>query len=126
MRLDIVLISTADFPSMLAFYQDVLGLSLIEDEDPDPAVHEPGVDWAAFDAGGMRIELFGTADLAPTDRERVAVVPAFRVDGLDAAIARLEERGVVFTERGREAWGAYANLRDPDGNLLNLYEPDPT
>ncbi len=123
MRLDIVLISTADFPAMLAFYRDVLGLSSI-DEDPDPELHEPGVDWAAFDAGGMRLELFGTQDAEPVEHERVAIVPAFRVEGLEAAIERLEGRGVVFTERGREAWGAYANLRDPDGNLLNLYEPD--
>lgn len=123
MRLDIVLISTADFAAMQAFYGDVLGLSLI-DEDPDPALHEPGVDWAAFDAGGMRLELFGTPDAEPIDRDRIAVVPAFRVEGLDAVIERLQDRGVVFTERGREAWGAYANLRDPDGNLLNLYEPD--
>ncbi len=123
MRLDIVLISTADFPAMLAFYRDVLGLSPI-DEDPDPELHEPGVDWAAFDAGGMRLELFGTPDAEPMEHERVAVVPAFRVEGLDAVIERLQGRGVVFTERGREAWGAYANLRDPDGNLLNLYEPD--
>ena len=123
MRLDIVLISTADFPAMLAFYRDVLGLSAIY-EDPDPELHEPGVDWAAFDAGGMRLELFGTPDVEPIERERVAVVPAFRVEGLDTVIERLQGRGVVFTERGREAWGAYANLRDPDGNLLNLYEPD--
>jgi catechol 2,3-dioxygenase-like lactoylglutathione lyase family enzyme len=123
-RLDIVLISTADFPAMVAFYRDVLGLRLIDDEDPDPAVHEPGVDWAAFDAGGMRLELFGTAEAGPEDRDHVAVVPAFRVEGLPGVIDDLEARGVVFTERGREAWGAYANLRDPDGNLLNLYEPD--
>jgi catechol 2,3-dioxygenase-like lactoylglutathione lyase family enzyme len=122
-RLDIVLISTADFPAMLAFYRDVLGLTPI-DEDPDPELHEPGVDWAAFDAGGMRLELFGTPDAEPDVRDRVAVVPAFRVEGLDAAVTRLQSLGVVFTERGREAWGAYANLRDPDGNLLNLYEPD--
>jgi catechol 2,3-dioxygenase-like lactoylglutathione lyase family enzyme len=123
-RLDIVLISTADFPAMLAFYRDVLGLRLIEDEDPDPAVHEPGVDWAAFDAGGMRLELFGTAEAGPDDRDRVAIVPAFRVEKLADVVTELEERGVTFTERGQEAWGAYANLRDPDGNLLNLYEPD--
>lgn len=123
MRLDIVLISTADFAAMQAFYRDVLGLSPI-DEDPDPALHEPGVDWAAFDAGGMRLELFGTAEVEPLEHDRVAVVPAFRVEGLDAVVDRLQARGVVFTERGREAWGAYANLRDPDGNLLNLYEPD--
>ena len=123
MRLDIVLISTADFPAMLAFYRDVLGLTPI-DEDPDPELHEPGVDWAAFDAGGMRLELFGMPEAEPVEREHVAVVPAFRVEGLDAVIERLTSRGVIFTERGREAWGAYANLRDPDGNLLNLYEPD--
>ena len=85
MRLDIVLISTADFPAMLAFYRDVLGLSSI-DEDPDPELHEPGVDWAAFDAGGMRLELFGTPDAEPMEHEHVAVVPAFRVEGLDAVI----------------------------------------
>jgi catechol 2,3-dioxygenase-like lactoylglutathione lyase family enzyme len=122
-RLDIVLISTSDFPAMQAFYRDVLGLSSI-DEDPDPALHEPGVDWAAFDAGGMRLELFGTPEVEPGERDRVAVVPAFRVEGLDGVVERLQGRGVVFTERGREAWGAYANLHDPDGNLLNLYEPD--
>lgn len=123
MRLDIVLVSTANFPAMLAFYRDVLGLTPI-DENPDPELHEPGVDWAAFDAGGMRLELFGTPDVEPLEHERVSIVPAFRVEGLDAVIERLQAHGVIFTERGREAWGAYANLRDPDGNLLNFYEPD--
>ena len=72
----------------------------------------------------MRLELFGTPEVEALEHDRVAVVPAFRVEGLDAVVDRLQARGVVFTERGREAWGAYANLRDPDGNLLNLYEPD--
>ena len=54
----------------------------------------------------MRLELFGTPDVEPMEHEHVAVVPAFRVEGLEAVIERLEGRGVVFTERGREAWGA--------------------
>ena len=73
----------------------------------------------------MRLELFGTPEVEPVERDRVSVVPAFRVEGLDGVVERLQARGVVFTERGREAWGAYANLHDPDGNLLNLTSPTP-
>ena len=108
---------------MQAFYRDVLGLSPI-DEDPIPRSTSRASTGRPSMPAACGWSSSGTPEVEPVERDRVSVVPAFRVEGLDGVVERLQARGVVFTERGREAWGAYANLHDPDGNLLNLYEPD--
>jgi predicted enzyme related to lactoylglutathione lyase len=48
---------------------------------------------------------------------------SFEVDDLDAAYARLKERGVEFSQPPkRESWGASAIFKDPDGNSFVLGE----
>jgi predicted enzyme related to lactoylglutathione lyase len=37
-------------------------------------------------------------------------------------VGRLKDLGVRFVRDGRQAWGAYADFVDPEGNEINLHE----
>ena len=120
--LDLVIVRANDFPGMLAFYRDVLGFQPV-DEQPDPALYEPGRNWIAFETGGTRLELFARRSPQPvTTASPPPVVPAIRVVDLPAQVGRLKALGVRFSREGEQAWGRYADLVDPEGNEINLYE----
>jgi catechol 2,3-dioxygenase-like lactoylglutathione lyase family enzyme len=101
----------------LRFYRDVLGLTLVADEE-----HA-----IVFDARGTMLRVQKAAHHTPAPHTLLG----WRVDDLDATLAGLAERGVRFErydflpqdERGvwttpdgtRIAW-----FKDPDGNLLSL------
>jgi catechol 2,3-dioxygenase-like lactoylglutathione lyase family enzyme len=55
-RLGLLLLYVEDFPMMIGFYRDVIGLELT-DEDPGPE-HRQGVDWAQLAGDGGTIKLF--------------------------------------------------------------------
>jgi len=122
MRLDQLVLYVDDFPAMLEFYGAALGARVLDEGNPDPAIYRPGQDWVALDVGGFRVELFQRkTPLGREAREPRLILPAFRVDDLDAAMARVEAAGGRRASAGEQAWGRYADYRDPDGNLFNLY-----
>lgn len=120
---DHVNIRTVNLDRMVAWYDRVLGLKagarpdfpvpgawlylgevcvihLIQ-ADPPPMVHAEGE--------SLRMEHF-----------------AFRADGMDEFIARLEEEGVAYKLFPFEAIGAMlVFIRDPDGNRLHVDFPAP-
>jgi catechol 2,3-dioxygenase-like lactoylglutathione lyase family enzyme len=135
MELTHVRLLVVDFPACYRFYRDVLGLS---SEYGD----ESGV-YADFVAGPARIALFkrdlmadsvSTLDRPATAdcQDRVAFI--IGVPDVDAAHAMLESRGAKFVNppHDRPDWGSRClHLRDPDGNLIEIYheipfEPDAT
>ena len=96
MKLGLLLLYVEDFPTMLGFYRDVLGLE-VTDVDPGPG-HTPGVDWAQLAGDGGKIELFDHAHFGksrgfPLPRTN-GVVVTFEVDDVDAAVERLRAAGV--------------------------------
>ena len=95
------------------FYGDTLGLS----------VQERDGDWAEVDANGLTIGLNGRDSEQP-GREGGAVI-AFRPDGsIDEAVEQLKGKGVDFAGGiTDQPWGRIAAFHDPDGNVLELYEP---
>jgi len=108
-------ISVTDVERSVAFYRDVLGL-----------LHQftvPGQPMAFFGSGDVRLYLG-----VPEPGFRSQCVLYFRVDGIDAEVARLEGLGVAFTDRphvvhrdgSTELW--MAGLRDPDGHHIILME----
>lgn len=114
-----VALYTADFPRLYAFYTGVLGMAEVG--------RFPGHPIAFLAAGGTIIELAG--DEAPAGpRGQGWSHLALEVADLEAAVAALEARGVAFhvppepfppeAPRARIAF-----FRDPDGNLLELYQP---
>jgi catechol 2,3-dioxygenase-like lactoylglutathione lyase family enzyme len=101
------------------FYRDVLGLTLRKKSDGA----------LVFDVGGSDLRVAPIASTAPGEH----TVMGFAVGDVDAAIAALSARGVVFerfagfphAENGtvispdgaKVAW-----FRDPDGNILSVVE----
>ena len=109
---------------MLAFYRDVLGFE-VTDEDPGPG-HRPGVDWVQLAGDGGTIELFdhavfGKARSFPLPRRNASVV-TFRVEDVDASVERLRAAGVDVPHIHRAEWGAAAHFFDPEGNELQVFE----
>ena len=102
-----------DLDAALRFYRDGLGLSV---------KFRDGERFAALDAGGFTLALAAAG-------ERVVDTPAlaWRVDDIDAALARLVAAGariVSPSEKGPHEWRAV--LRDVAGHPLVLTAKRPT
>ena len=102
-----------DMQQALRFYGDTLGLP----------VKERDGDWAEVDADGLTIGL-NARDSEQPGREGGAVI-AFRPEGsIDDAVEQLKGKGVDFAGGiTDQPWGRIAAFHDPDGNVLELYEP---
>ena len=103
----------ADVDRAIDFYRDVLGMRFLFRAPP-------GLGF--FDCDGVRLML----DEPAAARAGQGSVLYYRVDDLDAAVAILSGRGVVFEAAphlvaklpDHELWMAF--FRDPDGNLLAM------
>ena len=115
----------ADLVAATAFYRDVLGA--------DPVVTVPGT-YVEFDTPGARLALVSDATMGavvgrPAPRAGDAVVVCLRVDDVDAAAARLSARGMAFVRKPHDqpTWRQrVAHLRDPAGNLVELWHRLPS
>jgi catechol 2,3-dioxygenase-like lactoylglutathione lyase family enzyme len=113
----VAFVATSDLGRARAFYQDRLGLELLETT--------PGAD--VFDAGGtvLRVTLVEHVAAAPY------TVLGWNVVDIDHAVDLAREAGVTFRrfdgmdQDDRGIWAAPGGARvawfeDPDGNLLSL------
>jgi predicted enzyme related to lactoylglutathione lyase len=99
--------------SLAAWYAEHLGVGTGEygawDQEAGQTLFLP------FDAA--------TDDIAPGKAFRIN----FRVDGLDALTAALRAKGVEVAtnpEWNAPGVGRFARLHDPEGNQIELWEPD--
>jgi catechol 2,3-dioxygenase-like lactoylglutathione lyase family enzyme len=110
------IIQVSDKDKVRSFYEDTLGLTLVEDA-PFALV---------FESKGTMIRVTPVPDFTP----RPATTASWRVPDLAATVRALRERGVRFQDpddadelgiwsdpggRGKVAW-----FYDPDGNTLSL------
>ena len=102
-----------DMDRALAFYGETLGLKVKDNHG----------EWAEVDADGLTIGL-NARDSETPGSEGGAVV-AFRPDGgIEDVVEKLEGQGVDFAGGVTDhPWGRIAAFHDPDGNVLELYEP---
>jgi catechol 2,3-dioxygenase-like lactoylglutathione lyase family enzyme len=116
------IVPVSDIEAAVEFYNGALGLQLNERRDDLPTNRE-----AELSAGSGNLLLYESVG-AGQSRHTVA---GFRVDDLDAVVARLRTRGVAFEEYDlpdlktvdgiasvgdvRAAW-----CKDPDGNILAI------
>ena len=109
-ELDHIYYWVRDMDAAVAFYRDVLGLSLIRRD---------GDEWAEFDAGPVRLALHGVEG-----RGHGSGTAVFRVDDLDGASIALRDRGARIDAHVGEVEGfaRFATVRDPDGNPVQLIE----
>lgn len=102
---------TGDMDRAIAFYRDALGLDL---------AFQDGDKWAQLKAGGANFAL-SSRDEAPDGAVGATVV--FEVSDAAAAGAAIAAAGgEVVGERDMGSHGKTLTFRDPDGNLVQLYQ----
>jgi len=127
-RFGVICLYVQDFPRMLSFYRDTLHL-------PPGRIH-PGEDhkleteWTRFELQGTALELFALSRAPkrlarlPSPRENATLL-CFIVDDFEAQYQALLDSGVSMQPRREAEWGRYAHFRDPEGNELQIYQPNP-
>ena len=123
MKLTTVRVLATRFAETVAFYRDVLGI---------PIRADAGV-YVAFDAGGFELGVYGREMMADivdsmvpgTSPTNDGLLINLEVEDLDAAMSALSSKGVSFETEAHDQpdWGMrVVHLRDPEGNLIELYE----
>jgi predicted enzyme related to lactoylglutathione lyase len=101
-----------DMDRAVAFYRDALGLGL---------KFQDGGRWAQFDAGGVNFSLSAPEEAAQGAAGGATVI--FEVDDLEATRDRLAAHGATVLEtRDMGAHGRSLTFRDPDGNVVQLFQ----
>ena len=122
LALDNVRLLTDDFAVAFGFYAEGLGLEVLFGSAAGP--------YAELAAGTASIALFARELMPRPDPTLPAgdrAVLVLNAEPLEAMLAELRGRGVKVGEaEDRRDWGIRtAHLRDPDGHLLELFEPIP-
>ncbi|GEM_PF-220490 len=108
------IIWTEDFPRLLSFYRDVLGLK----------PRSVKADFANFQWGTFRLSIGRHSQVKGANRDPHRVMLNFAVADIQDVHSRLAAAGVRFVRRPeKEKWGGQvATFQDPDGNMLQLLE----
>ncbi|CDN42338.1 MULTISPECIES: VOC family protein [unclassified Paenibacillus] len=121
MNLASVRIITDDLDRLVAFYEKVTGISAMR---PAPVFAEFVLPSCTLAIGhSQTVPLFGAGSARAADNHTVII--EFRVHDVDAECARLKPLVDEWVQAPTTMpWGnRSALLRDPDGNLVNLFAP---
>ncbi|MFF2396147.1 MULTISPECIES: VOC family protein [unclassified Nocardia] len=121
MNLVSIRLITADIEQLVGFYQRVTG---VEARWATPDFAEIVTPAGTLAIGSVRtVALFGAGSARPADN-RTAIIE-FMVSDVDADYRRLRDSVEDFVnEPTTMPWGNRSLLlRDPDGNLINLFTP---
>ncbi|MGK9253071.1 VOC family protein [Paenibacillus humicus] len=121
MNLASVRIITDDLDRLVAFYEKVTGISAMR---PAPVFAEFVLPSCTLAIGhSQTVPLFGAGSARAADNHTVII--EFRVHDVDAEYARLKPLVDEWVQAPTTMpWGnRSALLRDPDGNLVNLFAP---
>ncbi len=100
-----------DIPKAIEFYKK-LGLKLqfhLENQ------------WAEFLLGGVKIGLCPYKEELPERRTGIV----FEVDDINALYNELKDTGVFVGEPVEKVHGIMLGIKDPGGNIIDLYQPTP-
>jgi predicted enzyme related to lactoylglutathione lyase len=109
-------IIVADMDRSIRFYTEVLGLKL---------TNRFGDDWATVSAGdGLTIGIHPASAKYPDPGTKGSIILGLDIDlPIEKAVSRLAQHGVpIKGSVVRSDAGNFANLEDPDGNDLYLWE----
>ena len=110
-----------DAAEAFRFYRDELGLT--------PSFGTEGEEYASFDTGSGSVALFirsGQGEVVELRDPGDGAVLVLEVDDVAPWLERLRDR-VVAGPSDRPAWGGrVVHLRDPSGNLIELFQSLPT
>ena len=121
MKLASIRIITDNLDPMVAFYETVTG---IEAQRPAPPFAELVSPVATLAIGhSQTVPLFGEGSAHAADNHSVII--EWEVDDVDAEFERLDQLATEWVQTPTTMpWGNRSILlRDPDGNLVNLYTP---
>lgn len=110
--IDYVFYNVTNLKKSLAFYRDVLGLKVTDEQKQ----------WAEFDTGNMTLAIgeYGASKDSKTEKNSASA--ALSVDDLKEAVAFLKEKNVkIQTEPMDFPNCAMAIIEDPDGNQIILH-----
>lgn len=119
-RLDLVEVNVSDWDASVDWYRRAFNLD-VSYEDREHRWCE-----LAFPGSGPRFALRGLDGV--DHRSPAAIVITLEVGNVEAAVEELRGRGVDIAERIKEATRPdgtryrWANLADPDGNQLRVFE----
>jgi len=121
-QLTTIRVLATKFDETVAFYRDTMGLHVRADA---------GV-YVAFDADGFELGIYRRDDMKKVVPSLSAVRETsdsllinFQVEDLASTMERLTAKGVSFETEAHDqpAWMMRViHLRDPEGNLIELYE----
>jgi catechol 2,3-dioxygenase-like lactoylglutathione lyase family enzyme len=104
----------ANLDRAVEFYQKVLG--------KEPLFHRE--DWAEFDLNGQRLALQKASRPAETSLADTGAIVYFLARPIEGFVFRLKELDTSMLGNIEiHSYGKLARFKDPDGNILGLYEP---
>lgn len=115
-RLMMVTVQVRDFDAAVAWYRDVLGLSVLELEPSEFCVLAPP------GSEGPALALAADHPDRIPPRPGVGWTPTLVVDDFDATVAELRQLGVAFDaeEEGADEGYRLVRVLDPEGNPIAI------
>ncbi len=113
-RLQNVYLVARDVAAQSAFYGEVLGL---------PLKFRDGDRWTQYDAGGCGFSLSCAEEARPAESGAVLVFEVDDFEGVEESVTRAGGR--VESTRDMGSHGAVLSLRDPEGNIVQMFRRAP-
>ncbi len=115
-----LILFSANYRATVDFYRE-LGLPLGSES------HDSGPEHFACDIGDVHFAIFDVSDSTPASlpyRSGGSSYHGFRITDLNALVGRLRAAGrPIRQEADKFPWGARALVDDPDGRVVELFEP---
>ncbi len=108
-----VVIYARDLDRMVKFYRETLGLRVEHQTDSYVELRA---------TGGADVALHAGREVDPGTARHWFL--EFRVDDIEAAVRGLRVRGVDVSDIQTRWWGKEAGFADPEGNRIELEQPD--
>jgi predicted enzyme related to lactoylglutathione lyase len=115
-KLAMVILYSKDPMGSLAFYRDLLGMT----------VKEASPHWVELDGGGVSLAIHEHPKM-PTTRDEATPWVVFQVDDIRGTYEALRAKGAKFLGEPKQVCGdettvgLSADLLDPDGNRISLF-----
>jgi predicted enzyme related to lactoylglutathione lyase len=109
---------SSDLNNLLPFYRDTLGLK--------PSMESEG--FVVFgDPAGVAFGLGSHSDVSGKNTDPARHMVGFNVEDIQGMVQQLKGKGVEFVEEPNDQGGGFwiATLKDPEGNLVQLFEGTP-
>lgn len=113
--LDNVYYFVSDIKKAVSFYNGVLGLQIMDQNDH----------WASISLNGARLGLHqaNKSNFFKSSEKRAGATVTLNVSDIDKAYEHYKSKGIKFIGPvSKNPWGSHVSFSDPDGNLLDLRE----